>query len=65
MCWAVAGDVLLEEVVTAVDELAPQPRILALQGELDSILRSMSLLSKTSPIAGECFSHIMRYGGKY
>ncbi len=57
MCWAVAGDILLEEIIACIGELAPQPRVLALQGELDSILNSMSLLSKTSPISGEpvCF----------
>jgi len=51
MCWAVAADVILQEIIGEQRMVTPSSRILSLEGELDSLLSAMLELSKIHPIA--------------
>ena len=53
MCWAVAADVILQEIISEQRMVAPSSRIFSLEGELDSLLSAMLELSKIHPIAGK------------
>lgn len=53
MCWAVAADVILQEIIGEKRMVTPSSRIFSLEGELDSLLSAMFELSKIHPIAGE------------